>query len=237
MPLPELSLRRLVHELNTPLGVSTMASSMLSAQLDGILSRLDAPTQSLLAPQVAEWRETAGLIQSSLQLCVQLLRHTARARPGSDQEPPQQFDLHATLASAAAIHLARHPGIAVRLQLQMDEPLLVQGSRSHWQQVVGNLVSNSLLHGFQGRSQGTIHIAASLLPGQRLLLNYCDDGVGLNAQARARLFEDGFSTRHGSGGHGLGMGIVRELICNTMGGQLAVHHPAQGFHISIEAPA
>jgi signal transduction histidine kinase len=213
-----------------------MASSMLNAQMDGIVSELEPAAQHKLAQQLCEWRETVELIQSSLDLCVQVLRNSPRGGPVDAPEPVPCIDLRASFESAAAIHLARHPGIEVTLQLHMDSPLLVLGQRSHWQHVLGNLVSNSLLHGFQGRGRGTIHLAASMLPGQRLLLNYYDDGIGLDAQARARLFEDGFSTRLGRGGNGLGMGIVRELVCKALGGQLTVHQPAKGFHISIETP-
>jgi signal transduction histidine kinase len=119
--------------------------------------------------------------------------------------------------------------------LHFADRLLVRCDPGVWQQVVGNLVANSLLHGFAGRNQGAIHIAGTRLPGNRVLVHYHDDGVGLDTQARARLFEDGFSTRLGTGGNGLGMGIVRDLVHNKLDGQLEVHQPVKGFHISIEA--
>jgi signal transduction histidine kinase len=101
--------------------------------------------------------------------------------------------------------------------------------------VVGNLVANSLLHGFAGRRRGTIRISGAKLPGRRVLLHYYDDGVGFSLQAYQRLFEEGFSTRLGQGGNGLGMGIVRDLVQNKMGGRVEVQRPANGVHISIEA--
>ena len=235
-PTPELSLRRLVHELNTPVGVCAMAASMLPAQIDGIVAELDAPAQHKLAQQLAEWQETVALVQSSLQLCVLVLRNSARTQPQSAADARAHMDLHATVQAIAAIHLAGHSDTVVRLQLQMDSPMPMRGDSAIWQQVLGNLMGNSLLHGFEGRSQGTIHICAILLPGNRVLLNYYDNGSGLSPAARERLFEDGFSTRLGRGGHGLGMGIVRDLVTNKMGGRLEVHHPAKGVHFSIEAP-
>lgn len=231
-----LSLRRLLHELNTPVGVSSMATSMLVAQTDGIVAKLDTDAKLALAQQLDEWRETVTLVQSSLQLCVQVLRNHTPTQPLAPAEARPFIDLHETLQRAATVHLARHPGIQVSLQLQVDKPLQVRGNAAAWQQVLGNLVSNSLLHGFEGRTRGAIHIATTLLPGNRVLLNYTDDGRGLVGQARSRLFEDGFSTRLGRGGNGLGMGIVRDLVHNDMGGHLEVHHPAEGIHISIEAP-
>lgn len=236
-PAPDLQLRRLVHELNTPVGVSAMAASMLPAQVDAIVAAMDAPLQRNLAAQLEEWRESVALVQNGLQLCVQVLRNSARVRPPQEAEPLACLDLHDTVRRGAAVALAMRPEVQVNLQLRLADPFTVHGDSGAWHQVVVNLVSNSIMHGFDGRSQGTIQIAATPLPGNRIVVQYYDDGAGFSNEARARLFEDGFSTRQGRGGHGLGMGIVRDLVHNTLGGRMEVHHPAKGVHISIEAPS
>jgi signal transduction histidine kinase len=233
-PTTDLRLRRLVHELNTPVGVSAMAASMLPAQIDGLVARLDASSFLSLAAQLDEWRETVALVQSSLQLCVRVLANSSNTAPALGREALPLIDLFDTAEQAVAIQLARHPGLQISCHMHIAQPMLVHGDGSCWQQVLGNLVSNSLLHGFEGCSHGTIQIAAAMLPGNRVLVHYYDDGRGLSDEAHARLFEEGFSTRIGRGGHGLGMGIVRDLVHHKMGGRLEVHRPASGVHISIE---
>jgi two-component system NtrC family sensor kinase len=232
---PDLRLRRLVHELNTPVGVSTMATSMVPAQLDHLQAAMDPATRIHTGALMDELRETLTLVQSSLQLCVQILRNSPQAPARESAEALPLINLQETLQSALSIQLARWPDIQVDCRMSLADCQQVRGDSGAWQQVVGNLVANSLLHGFEGRSQGRIQIAGTRLPGNRLLLHYYDDGVGLSPQARAHLFEEGFSTRLGRGGHGLGMGIVRDLVQNQLGGRMDVHHPAQGVHISIEA--
>jgi signal transduction histidine kinase len=232
----DIRLRRLVHELNTPVGVSTMATSMLPAQIDRIAAELDAECLKKIAPLLEEWRETVGLVQSSLQLCIHILGNALPPAPAPGDAAPPLMDLQATLKSAVLINLARRPDLQVSCTMHFPDRLQVHGDSGAWQQVVGNLVANSLLHGFDGRSQGTIQMTGTLLPGKRLLVHYCDDGRGLSDEAHARLFEEGFSTRLSDGGNGLGMGIVQDLVHNKMGGRLQVHHPARGVHISIETP-
>jgi signal transduction histidine kinase len=183
-----------------------------------------------------ECRETAALLQSSLQLCVQILGQDLDRTLGYSAQPLPSLNLRDALQRALRIHLARHPGLKVSCHLHFADPLQLRGDSGLWQQVVGNLVANSLLHGFEGRSHGSIQMSGTLLPGRRILVHYCDDGKGLSEEVRTRLFEDGFSTRTGRGGSGLGMGIVRDLVHNRMGGHVQVHSPAQGVHISIEAP-
>ena len=234
LPNPNLQVRRLVHELNTPLGVSTMVASMLPAQIDGILATLGAQSQENMADLVGEWREATALLHSSLQLCVQILESTRTLNHDPTETLPL-IDLQSTVQSAVAISLARQPDIQVQCQIHFAHPVQVHGDLSAWHQVIGNLVANSLLHGFAGRNHGAIRITGSLLPGQRVWVHYYDDGAGFSVQAYQRLFEDGFSTRLGTGGNGLGMGIARDLVHHKMGGRMEVHRPAKGVHISIEA--
>lgn len=234
-PPPDLALRRLVHELNTPVGVSAMAASMLPAQIDTILGELDQAAQQRLAELLDEWKETVALVQSSLQLCVHILGNSSRHSASSPADTLPLISLADTLHNIVSIQLARRPDLQVSCHMHFAQGLQIHGDSGVWQQVVGNLVANSLLHGFDGRGQGTIQIAATLLPGKRILLHYYDDGLGLNEECHARLFEDGFSTRLGRGGSGLGMGIVQDLVQRKLGGRVEVHRPAKGVHISIEA--
>ena len=234
MPTPDLQLRRLVHELNTPLGVGVMAASMLPTQIDAVVGALDEQSRENIAALLEEWRETCGLLQSSLQLCVQVLGQT-RPATGKAADTLPLIDLQSTLQSAVSISLARRPDVRVRCQMHFAHPVQLHGDLGAWHQVVGNLVTNSLMHGFAGRSHGTIRITAAVLPSRRVLVHYYDDGVGFSLQAYQRLFEEGFSTRAGQGGNGLGMGIVRDLVHHKMGGRMEVHRPAKGVHISIEA--
>jgi signal transduction histidine kinase len=233
-PNPNLQVRRLVHELNTPLGVSTMVASMLPVQLDGLLAALDAQSQNDMADLVGEWREATALLHSSLQLCVQILNSTRTTSHAPPEEVPL-IDLQSTLQSAVAISLARQPAIQVHCQINFAHPVQVHDDLGAWHQVIGNLVANSLMHGFVASGKGAIRITGTLLPGQRVLVHYYDDGAGFSLQAFQQLFEVGFSTRLGTGGTGLGMGIARDLVRHKLGGHMEVHRPAKGVHISIEA--
>jgi signal transduction histidine kinase len=234
-PPPDIALRRLVHELNTPVGVSSMAASMLSAHMEHIVAELGEDARKQAEGCLDEFREAVALLQSSLQLCVQILRNSTPLPPTEGPATAPLIDLQATLRSALAMQLARYPDIQVRCVLRFAPGLQVRGDTGVWQQVVGNLVANSLLHGFAGRQEGSIHLSAALLPGNRILVHYCDDGVGLSESVRQQMFVDGFSTRLHAGSSGLGMGIARELVQHHLHGQLQVHPSARGVHISIEA--
>ncbi len=230
----DLALRRLVHELNTPVGVCAMATSMLPAQIDAILAELDAASLHKAMAQLEEWRETVALLQSSLQLSVQILNRSTS--PAASVCTLPLIDLAATLQAAVKLQATRRPQLRLTCQVHFAQDLLVRADSAVWQQVIGNLVANSMLHGFDGRGQGVIHLVGTLLPGNHVLVHYYDDGMGLSEEAYARLFDDGYSTRSEQGGSGLGMGIVRNLVRHKLGGHIDIHRAAKGVHISIEAP-
>lgn len=203
-PLDALALRRFVHELNAQLGVAVLAISVQQDQLDALAD----PAQAVSALQ--DLREGSQLVRASLERSLQLVARTLR-RPPSENAwggPPQP--LAALARQALAEQLRQRAGLQVELTLAL--PLSWCGDALAWHQVLSNLISNSVLHGFAGRQAGAIRITGQQHADGPATIDYHDDGIGVDPAHVARLFDNGFSTRHGHGGHGLGLGIVRQLL-------------------------
>jgi signal transduction histidine kinase len=203
-PLDALALRRFVHELNAQLGVAVLAISVQQEQLDALAD----PAQAASALQ--DLREGSQLVRASLERSLQLVARTLRRPPSENpwDGPPQPL---ATLArQALAEQLRQRTGLQVELTLAL--PPAWSGDALAWHQVLSNLISNSVVHGFAGRQAGAIRITGQQHAEGPATIDYQDDGVGVDPAHVARLFDNGFSTRHGHGGHGLGLGIVRQLL-------------------------
>lgn len=232
----QLKLRRFVHELNTPLGVILMANSVQKQQLEELSQQLGAQQeqqQHKALGLLTELQESNEMIQASVQLAIQMLMSPA---PGQEGES-SALNLAETVAQVVALQRARHGGVDLQISLDIAPNLRLMGEASDWHMLIGNLISNSVAHGFQGRKGGQIRIEASLLPNANLYLRYADDGVGLSEQARQSLFNNGFSTRLGQGHQGLGMGIVQDLVSKKLGGRMQVLPSSQGAQFSFELPA
>ncbi|MFM2077268.1 MAG: hypothetical protein RJA49_1158, partial [Actinomycetota bacterium] len=88
-----------------------------------------------------------------------------------------------------------------------DEPLFVRVDRTSAMQVLMNLVSNAAE---AMRSSGCIRISASADGGDAVLV-VTDDGPGIPASLREKVFDDGYTTK--SGAHwGLGLAVVRRVV-------------------------
>jgi signal transduction histidine kinase len=116
--------------------------------------------------------------------------------------------------------LARREGqIAVVADVEPDLPL-ARGDRERIAQVLGNLVRNALRHTAEG---GIISLRAASA-GEQVRVTVEDTGAGIPPEQLARIFERFYrgddARDRASGGAGLGLAIVRELV-EAMGGSVA----------------
>jgi signal transduction histidine kinase len=102
-------------------------------------------------------------------------------------------------------------GLDVTVDPLLDMPPVVMAPEV-LESIVGNLVDNSRQHGGSG-----VHVRLSAQPqtheGRDLVeISIQDDGPGVSASDRNRIFSPFFTTARKSGGTGLGLSIVQALV-------------------------
>ena len=86
-------------------------------------------------------------------------------------------------------------------------------------QIITNLVLNSVIHAFTENESGRIIITVTKEKDCIRML-YTDDGKGMDEEQLKRVFEPFYTTRRGSGGSGLGMYMVYNLVTNKLKGEV-----------------
>lgn len=93
------------------------------------------------------------------------------------------------------------------------QPVLVHGDKDKIQQVVENLIVNSIKYGKEG---GLTEVAIVNLTKKKVLVRITDNGEGIEKQNIPRLFERFYrvnkSGSRSEGGSGLGLAIVKHII-------------------------
>lgn len=208
----------LAHEIRNPLGTMRMrVENALAAPPEVRDARVAGALETVL--------EQTGRLDTLVSSLLALTQPFRVERQPTDLRAflDVQRQRHQAAASAAGVTL----GVAVDPALDTMAPACfdpVQMAR-----VFDNLLLNALAHTAAG---GTIELGARRTTGG-LLFWVADDGVGVPAALRDTLFE-AFATER-SGGSGLGLALVREIV-QAHGGRAALAPSPRGARIELELP-
>ncbi|MCK4853355.1 MAG: HAMP domain-containing histidine kinase, partial [Bacteroidales bacterium] len=129
----------------------------------------------------------------------------------------------------------RLKGKKIDINFDIDEKLELNSYPGAYSQILTNLVLNSLVHGFDGKDEGRITLTAKRNRNS-LLLEYSDDGRGIEPGLKDRIFEPFFTTDKKIG-TGLGLHIVYNLVTQKLNGSISCSSdPGKGIQFHIRLP-
>ena len=203
------ALGNLGHALKTPLAVLLSLAS--SERLKDL-------------PQVsAQMREQLEQIQQ------RLARELNRARLAGDALPGAQFDCDAELPGLLQT-LGMIHGEGLLLASDVPPGLSLPCDREDVLELLGNLLDNACKW-----ADSEVRLGAEAdAEGYRLWVD--DDGPGIPEGQRQQVLGRGSRLDEQVDGHGLGLGIVRDIV-EAWGGQLALQQsPLGGLRVSLNLP-
>jgi PAS domain S-box-containing protein len=115
---------------------------------------------------------------------------------------------------------------AVRLSRRIEEAELEARFAVSLGLIVGELVMNACKYAFPSEAKGSITVAFSRSPGDRLSLVVSDDGIGIDAARRIQ----GDSAREGTG-----LSLVRSLVAQEKG-DIEIDMEGKGTSIACSFP-
>jgi signal transduction histidine kinase len=201
------------HEFKTPLAGITGAVELLDDHFD------------TMSPE--DRRRFLGNISADsarLSALVGRLMDLARA----DMAMPQAGVTSDVASPARRVADAQGRDIAVVLDLPADLPP-VAAPEATVETVLTTLVENSRQAGAR-----TATIRAEVV-GDEVVLRVTDDGPGVPAADRDRLFEPFFTSRRETGGTGLGLSIARSLLAASHG-RIGLVETAAGAGFEVALP-
>ena len=195
------------HEFRTPL-------TLMLGPLEDVLVKE-------LAPETRAQLEVVGRNGQRLLKLVNTLLDFARIEAGRAQAAYQTTDLAALTADLASNF--RSACERAGLRLAVDCPTLAEAAyvdREMWEKIVLNLLSNAFKFTLEGAIEVSLRDA-----GGNFQLEVSDTGVGIPAQALARVFERFHRVEDARGrsheGSGIGLALVQELV-KLHGGHISV---------------
>jgi two-component system sensor histidine kinase BaeS len=211
----------LAHELRTPL---TSLRGYLEAIQDGVVT----PSS-----------ETLQILQDEIMRLVRLvesLNQLTKADAAKAFLQRQDVDLSALIAQALELDRFQFGsrGIAVDTKLP-DAPLTVRGDRDKLFQVLRNLTQNAWQYTPPG---GRVRVEASA-DGKAVTVSFTNNGAGLSDEDLPLIFERFYraekSRSRESGGAGIGLTIVKELVA-AHGGTVGVERAGPDIRFWFRLP-
>jgi len=102
-----------------------------------------------------------------------------------------------------------------------DDSIDINSYPGAFAQIVTNLITNSLTHAYPTNKPGHIQLDIHQ-KSQQIVIQYQDDGCGIEEQYLNNIFEPFFTTNRDQGGSGLGMHIVYNLVTQKLKGIIKV---------------
>ena len=212
------------HELNTPLGNSLMAVSTLRDEVrqfrDGLAQGL---RRSALEGLLDSVDQATRISSRNLERAAELVTSFKQVAVDQTSSQRRRFELNELVAEIVLTLKPSFHRLPYEIEVQVPPGLLLDSYPGPLGQVLTNLITNAITHGFDGREQGRIRIVAEASRhGDGVMLRVEDDGVGIAPELIQRIFDPFVTTRMGRGGTGLGLNIAYNAAVNVLGGDLQV---------------
>lgn len=228
----------IAHDVNTPLGVSVTATSFLQDRVSKLQNAYDNKklTGSTMTSFLSEAQQTINLLTNNLNRASDLISSFKQVAVDQTSEAEREINVSEYLGEVVQSLAPNFKKTDHTIDIQCPSDLSIKCAPGVLAQILTNMIMNSLIHGFENKSKGQIKVVISKDDGN-LLIDYADDGKGLEKDTLARHFDAFFTTRRGKGGSGLGTHIMYNLVTQTLGGAIeAFSEPEKGLQYKITIP-
>lgn len=228
----------IAHDVNTPIGVSVTAASFLQDRLKSLQTAFDDKklTSKTMTSFIDEAEQTTTLLLSNLNRASDLVASFKQVAVDQTSEAERDVDMKEYIREVTQSLAPKFKKTSHNIDVDCPDNLVVRCAPGAIAQIVTNMMMNSLIHGFDGITQGDIKMKI-WSDDNNVHIDYSDNGKGLNKEMLEKHFDAFFTTRRGKGGSGLGTHIMYNLVTQTLGGKIeAESEPGKGLNYRIIFP-
>ncbi len=204
------------HEINTPLGVALTASSfssMLINQLDHNISAEALELKEILS----KLSESDQIVLDNIQKTIRIINDFRKITSDQTRYQFVEFDaLRYTEMLVGNLKYTFNQGSRLELVYNIRENMIMKFYPGILSQIITNLISNSVNHGFGNIENGIIEIGIEE-DTQGYWLKYKDNGIGIPQDHLGKVFDPFFTTARNGETTGLGLYVIYNLVKKLQG--------------------
>jgi signal transduction histidine kinase len=230
------------HEINTPLGTTNTALSIIKRELT-------SPTFAALMQDRAvqqsidDMLEAAVLMERNIQRAHKLTQDFKKISVSQLTDTKETMNLPEAVAEIVGLYTASAKRARLDIQIAHTLPPATQtwlGYRGYLSHILLNFLTNIERYAYQRGVGGTVAITLAE-DGSRdvpvFVLTVRDFGQGIPPENVPQIFEPFFTTGRSMGGTGLGLSIVRNMVTGPLHGTVEVQSAVgQGTTFTVAFP-
>ncbi|WDE05499.1 DUF4154 domain-containing protein [Thalassomonas viridans] len=229
----------IAHEINTPLGIAVTSTSMGMESTQAIRQQFSTGklTKAKMEKYFNSIEQSSKMNTQALERVIDLLNNFKQVAADQVVGEAREINLSRYIDEVMSTLFAEMKKHRVQYRFSGEQDIRITTIPGAFAQVLTNLVTNSIRHGFEQKASGTILIRLETLAHGAVRLVYQDDGHGMSQEVQNNIYEPFFTTKRNKGGTGLGMNIVYNIISKNLAGEITVSSaPEQGATFTITLP-
>jgi signal transduction histidine kinase len=227
------------HEINTPIGLGVTASTMMLDRLSDMRKAYEDQTlkASSLIKFMDEGEENLNIIYRNLNRAAELISSFKQVAVDQSSENNRVFSFAKLMDEILMSMRPKLKKVKHKINVNCADNLIVESKAGPINQIINNLIMNSIIHGFEDVDEGQIDIHIEFVDDTKVSIEFKDNGKGIPENFLKRIFDPFVTTKRGQGGSGLGMHLVYNLVTQALNGSISlVSEQGHGVQFRILFP-
>jgi len=217
------------HEINTPLGIAVTSTSLIQENTEDMAKKLNdkSLSQKQLQSYINIVTESSSISNKGLERVIELMHNFKEVAADQIVESVREVNIASYVNEVMSTLSNEMKKSNVHYSFSGDDSMRINTIPGALAQVITNLVTNSIRHGFQSdndvkEQNNNIKINIEQNRIDEVCLTYQDNGIGMSKDVLAQVFDPFFTTKRNKGGTGLGMNIVYNIIEQKLSGHIDI---------------
>jgi signal transduction histidine kinase len=230
------------HEVNTPLGIAITALSVMEEKISQLENAYNNQLldENTFVDFLEGVRPAHKMTSSNLERAAKLVQQFKQTSVNEHHGDVENLNIlnvtNELIESIEPIYAAYN----VEFILEISDNLNIRLNTGILEQILTNLINNSCIHGFElSKEDNNLIYIRAIESNQDIIINYQDNGVGIDDEISSKVFTPFYTTNRLNGGTGLGLSIIYNLITHKLGGEIRVveQQSSIGAHFQIRIPS
>ena len=209
------------HELNTPIGSALTESTNLESRAMSMMATVEENklTKSGFVDFLKNTGDAVKNIVFSLNRAADIISNFKQISVDQSANNRRKIDLGDYIKQTMSSMRSNISKCKIGVRYGKIDKIGTFVDPGIISQVITNLTMNSLIHAYDNQGPGLISIDLHMA-GEKALIQFSDDGKGIDEASIKKIFDPFYTTKLGHGGSGLGLNVVYNLVHSKLKGSI-----------------